>query len=105
HQVLRRQGGAQVVACVVTDKLRGFRGGDMFEHHLQGGKVLQGRGQHPLQEFALPVENINLRVGDFAVNQQQHAAVHHRFQHRGDVADVGNAGIRVGGGACRVEFG
>ncbi len=77
----------------------------MLQNHPQIRKRLHGRRQYALEEDLFPVEDVDLCVGDFAVDQQQHAAVTHGLQYRINVADVGHTGCGVGGGASRVQFG
>ena len=105
HQVLRRQCSGQVVAVMAPDKRRRIGGGDVLEHDFQSREGFQRRCQNPLQEYLFPVENVDIRIGHFAVNQQQHAAVGHRLEYRVDVPDIGDAGGRIGGGAGGVELG
>ena len=64
----------------------------------------QQGGQHPLDEHRLAIEDVDLGVGDLAVDQQRHADALEGLKHRGDGADRAHAGIRVGGGASRVQL-
>ena len=62
------------------------------------------RRQHAVDEARLAIEHIDVRVGDLAVNLQDEAELAHASQHRLELADVGDAGVGVRGGAGRVEF-
>src|SRR5690554_4212258 len=90
HQVLGRQGGGQVAAGVGAHKLGGVRRGDVLQDHFQGREGLDGWAQDPFQKHFFPVEDINVGIRDFAVNQKQHAALSHGFKHRVNIADIGN---------------
>ena len=61
--------------------------GDMFEHDPERRKVLQHGHQHPLDEHGLAVEDVDLGIGHFAVDQQGHADLLHAVQHRIDRPD------------------
>ena len=50
------------------------------------------------------VKDIDIGVGYFPVHQQWHAYCFHGLQRGVGLADVGDAGIRVGGGSGRVEL-
>ena len=64
----------------------------------------QNRFHHALNKGGLAVENINFRIGHFAVNQEQNALFRHFFQHGDQLKQVGHAGIGIGGRACWIEF-
>ena len=64
----------------------------------------QNRLHHALDKGGLAVENINFRIGHFAVNQEQNALFCHFFQHRNQFEQVGHARIGIGGRACWIEF-
>lgn len=72
HQVLWRDGGAEeTIACLHI--LRRFFGGDVLEDDLQLRELLADRFHHLLDKARLAVEDIDGRVGHFAVDQQRHA--------------------------------
>ena len=78
--------------------------GHMLEHDFQFREVRDHAGKHLVDEDSLPVEDIDLRVGHLAMNQQRHADALHGFQNGADIGDIGDpvAGIRRGIG--RVEL-
>ena len=95
-------GGGEAVGA--GHVLGGFAGGDVFEHHLQLGEVAPQRRHHAVDEHGLAVEEVDLAIGHLAVHQQQQAGALHGLQRRVGLADVGDAGVAVGGGAGRVEL-
>ena len=64
------------------DEIGGLGGGDMLEHDLQRGEIAHQRGEHALDEHRLAVEDVDLAVGHFAMDQQRHADPLHRLEHR-----------------------
>ena len=84
--------------------VRRILGGDVLQHDFQRGKVANDRVQDPVDEHRFAVENVHVRVGDFAVDQQRQALRLHGFQHRMDFVDVGYAGIGIRGRAGRIEL-
>jgi hypothetical protein len=67
-------------------------------------EVAPQRLHHAVDEHRLAVEHVDLGVGHLAVHQQQQAVALHRLQRGVGLADVGDAGVAVGGGAGRVEL-
>jgi hypothetical protein len=94
-------GGGDGVARTLHE-LHGVPGGDVFEHHAQLRHVLQQRLQHALDEHRLAVEHIHRRIGHFAVHQERHAAALHCFERGISLAQVGDAGVGIGGRAGRI---
>ena len=78
--------------------------GDVFKHDFKIRHLRQNRLHHALDKGGLAVENINFRIGHFAVNQEQNALFRHFFQHGNQLKQVGHAGIGIGGRACWIEF-
>jgi hypothetical protein len=76
----------------------------VFEHDLQFGEVAPQRLHHTVDEHRLAVEQVDLGVGHLAMHQQQQAEALHRVQRGVGLADVGHAGIAVGGGTGRVQL-
>ena len=68
------------------------------------GMARDQRREHAVDEARLAVEDVHRRVRHFAVHQQRQVARCHALEHRLDAADVGDAGVRMGGGAGRVEL-
>ena len=62
-------------------------GGDVLEHDAQFGQPAAQRVEHPVDEHRLAVEDIDLRVGHLAVDQQRHADLRHALEHRHDPVD------------------
>ncbi len=87
------------------DELRRLCGGDMFKDDLELGEGADERFQRALDEHRLAVEDIDVMVGDLAVDQQRHADALHPLEHAHDVGDVGHAMRAAGGGMRGVEFG
>ena len=103
HQVLWRNGGGDKIVAVTHVLCRVF-GGDMLEDHLQRRQALAQRLHHGLDKTGFAVEDINLGMRYFAVNQQRHTQFLHAFQHRHNGINAGDAVAGVGGGIRRVEF-
>ena len=87
------------------DELHRFARGDVFEHHFQLGQVANQRGQGALDEHGLAVENIDMGVGHFAMDQQRHPDLRHAFQHAANVGNRGHPVGRPGGGMGGIELG
>ena len=64
----------------------------------------QQRQQAVLHERRLSVEDIDRGIGGFAVDQHRHPDLFHAFQHRRQCRNIGDAVMRVGGGAGGIEF-
>ena len=86
------------------DILRSLARGDVLEHYPQVWEAPAKRLEHGVDEHRLAIEHVNLRVGDFAVHQKGHAARLHRFQRVVGVREIGDPGIRMGGGAGRIKL-
>ncbi len=84
-----RRGGGHELRCLA--------GGDVLQHHPEPWQALQQGRQDALDEHRLPIEHVHARVRDLAVQQQGHACLLHGLQYRVHPADVGDAGIRIGG--------
>src|SRR3546814_7867536 len=79
----------------------------MLEHDLEARQVLDELRQDPLDEHGLAVEDVDVGIGDLAMDEERHADPLHRLQRRIEGADVGHAmggigrgmgGIKLGGG-------
>ncbi len=101
--MMRGNGGGDRVRRGI-DEFHRVRGGDVLEHDLQRGKSLNQLGQHPLDEYLLPVEHVHVGVHDFAVHQQRQACILHRRQGGIGALDIGDARCRVGGRPGRVKL-
>ena len=104
HQMMGRDGGAQPPAGVGRDEIGRFLRGDMLEHHLQTGEILQQRDHDPVDEHRLAVEDIDIGVGHLAMDQQRHADPLHPLQHARNLGKIGDAMGRVGRGMRRIEL-
>ena len=60
--------------------------------------------QIALDEHGLAVENVDLGIDVLAVHQERHVDLFHALQHAHDLAVVGDAGGRVGGGVGGIEL-
>ena len=103
QQVLRRNGRSYIIACFQYQS-GCFGSSDVFKHNFKIRHLRQNRLHHALDKGGFAVKNINFRIGDFAVNQEQNALFRHFFQHRNQFEQVGHAGIGIGGRARRIEF-
>jgi hypothetical protein len=56
----------------------------MLEHDLERGEIGHQLAQRALDEHRLAVEDIDMAVGHFAMDQQRHADLLHALQHRID---------------------
>ena len=63
------------------------------------------RRQHLVEKHRLAVEDVDLRIGHLAMDQQRHAGLLHRLQAAGDLVHRGHAVRRIGGGVRRIELG
>ena len=109
------QGIAVVEQMVRGQRRRGVRAGfgdvlgallrgDVLEHDLQSRKAAPQTDQVALDEDRLAVEHVDLGIGHLAVHQQDHALALGRLQHPGDLPEIGDAGVAVGGGARGIEL-
>jgi len=76
----------------------------VLHHDPELGQSLQQGLQHVIDEGFFPVKDVDLRLGNFTMNQQKYAFLGHGVQRRLDVADIGDPGIGIRGGAGRVEL-
>ena len=80
QQVLRGNGSGHVVACI-QDKARGFGSSDVFEHDFQIRHLRQNGFHHALDESGFAVEDIDVGIGYFAVDQKAHVLYGDFVQH------------------------
>ena len=66
--------------------------------------ALGERLQHRLDEARLALEDVHRRIGDLAVHLQHQVELRHALEHPVQARDIGDAGLRVRGGAGRVEL-
>ncbi|MCY1264743.1 hypothetical protein D9M70_131040 [compost metagenome] len=104
QQVMRGNGRAHVGRSRV-DELHGVRGGDVFEDHFEGRETLDHTTHVLVDEDFFSVEHVDIAPGDFTVDQQRHPDFGHGLECREDFVDAGDARIRVGGRASRVQLG
>jgi len=106
--------------AIVQEVLRGERGGDarpgrahevrgacrrdVFEHDGQCRVPLEQGRQHIVDEARLAIEDIDIRAGRLAVHLERHAEVLHAGERGVDAAQVGDAQVRMGGRARRIEL-
>ena len=79
--------------------------GNMLERDLQLRQLAVQRGQNPVDEYRLTVEDVDLGVGHLAMHAQDHARFGHRLEHRAQLADIGHPVRGIGGGVGGVELG
>ncbi len=99
----RKGGGGEAVRFLHV--LRGLQRSDVLEHNFELGKITPQGDELGVDEHRLAIENIDLRRCHFTMHQQRHAGALHGFQRAVGVAQVGDTGVAVGGGARRVELG
>ena len=87
------------------DERHGFGGGDMFENDLQRRIIADQPGQGAFDEHRLAIENIDMAVGDFTMDQQRHPDPLHGVQRIADLRDIGDAMRRIGGGMGGIQLG
>jgi hypothetical protein len=76
----------------------------VLQDEAQAGELPDPFRQIALDEHGLAVEDVDLGVDVLAVHQERHADLFHPLQHAHDLAVVGDAGGRVGGGVGRIEL-
>ena len=76
----------------------------MLDHDLQLGEISAQWNQLRVDKGFLAVEDVDGRIGHFAMHQQQNAFALHGFQGLVGLADVGHACVAVGRGAGGVEL-
>ena len=103
EQVMRSDGRHHIVARR-GDKLGGRAGRDVFKNDAQPGAAPQQGLHHRIDEDALPVENVDRRIGHLAMHQQRHATPLHFRQRRITLGEIGNTGIGIGGRPGRIEL-
>jgi hypothetical protein len=103
EQVVRGDGGGGEPAGV-AHILRGLFRRHVFHDDLQLGEVAAQRNELLVDEDGFAVEQVDFGGGDLAVHQQQHASTLHGLKRLVCLAQVGHAGIAVGGRAGRVEL-
>ena len=81
------RGGEAVIAGFHV--LHGVARGDVFEYYLEFGEVAPERGEDLVDEHRFAIEDIDLRRGHLAVDEQRHSDRLHAFQNPCDVGDVG----------------
>ena len=81
QQVLRGNGGGHIIACV-QDKACGFGGGNVFKHDFQIRHLRQNGFHHALDESGFAVEDVDVGIGYFAVDQKAHVLRGDFVQHR-----------------------
>ena len=89
-QMMRRDRRADIGAGRV-DEIHRIGGRDVFEHHFERRKIPDHVAQDLVNEHRFAVEDVDMRVGHFAMHQQRHADALHRLQHRIDIRNIGDA--------------
>ena len=102
QMVGRDRGGSEFVR--ILNILRSLQRGDVFEHDLELGEVAAQRDQLGIDEYCLPVEQVDFRTGHLAMYQQWHRLTLHRLQHLVGAAQIRDTGRAVGGCAGGVQL-
>ena len=77
---------------------------EVLQDEAQAGKLLHPFRQVALDEHRLAVEDVDLGIDVLAVHQERHVDLFHALEHAHDLAVVGDAGGRIGGGVGRIEL-
>lgn len=75
---------------------------NVFEHDAQPRMAPEQRSENPVEKDLLPIEDVHLGKGHFAMHQQRQIHVLHRLERPSTAGEIGDAGIRVGRRAGRV---
>ena len=67
--MMRRNGSRDIFPCG-SDELYRVGGGDMFQHHAQSWEAGYHRCKVSINEDFFSVENINIVISHFAMDQQ-----------------------------------
>ena len=102
-QVVGGDRGGQV-GRGAAHEVGGIGRGDVLQHHLQARVATQKGLQVPLDEHRLAIKDVDLRVGDLAVDEQGQTDPLQRFEHRAELGEVAHAGGGIGGGIGGVEL-
>src|SRR3546814_16719745 len=60
------------------------------------GKVAYQARQRAIDEHRLAIEDVDRRIGHFAVDQERHTGALHRLEHGAEIAEIGDAVRRIG---------
>eukprot|EP00962_Isochrysis_galbana_P016054 scaffold4589_cov106-Isochrysis_galbana.AAC.8 len=103
QQVLRseRPGDARAIG---QNRLNRFPRAQVLEYYFKPRGEREQLRELGANKDALTVENIDRRVGHLPVDAEGHAELGHRHQGRLHLGVVGDATVRVGGGARRVQL-
>ena len=77
---------------------------DVFENHLERGKIRDQLRKDAVDEDSLTVKDVDMAIRHLTMDQQRHADPLHDLKHAVDLSDVRDAVIRVGGGVRGVEL-
>jgi hypothetical protein len=77
------------------DERSRLRGGDVLQHDLQCRKVAHDRAQQSLDEDALAIEDVDVRIGDFSVQRQHDTLLLHRRERGIDALERRDPRVRV----------
>src|SRR3546814_15157046 len=83
----------------VGDEAGRLGGGDMFQNDLQRRKIAYQLGERALDEHRLTVEDVDVRLGDLAMDEPRPADRLHPVQNRQDGSGIRDA--EIGNAACR----
>ena len=72
----------------ISHKLGGLLGGDVLQHHPQLGELAAQRDQMPLDEHRFSIKDVDVGIGDLAVDQQGHIDGLHPLEHRRDAGQI-----------------
>ena len=103
HQVIGCDRAADLRRRAV-DEIDAVLRGQMLQDEAQAGELPRPFRQVALDEHRFAVEDVDLGIHVLAVHQERHADLFHPLQHAHDLAVVGNAGGRVGGGIGGIEL-
>lgn len=76
----------------------------MLQNDLERREIADQRREDAFDEHGFAIEDVDIAIGYFAVDQQRHPDPLHRFQQPGELADIGDAVGGVGGGMGGIEL-
>ena len=89
-EMMRRDRPAHIVA-LRADIIDAVLRRDVLHHDTQAGDALAQRVEHALDEHGLAVENVDLRIGDLAMNAKRQADFGHALEHRRHLVEIAHA--------------
>ena len=86
------------VLAGIGDEFGGICGGNVLQNDFQRRKGGDNTFEVALNKFRFAVEDVDIGISDFAMDQQWHTLLRHFIQHRPQAIDVGDASVGIGCG-------